>query len=191
MRATDDRYRGEKARFELAMRMIELEARTGTIRFWTGLNDDRIRKLYSSYFKHRNAAVKRRRGRSPTQIGPLVCTPARALESGVLANLLLSNGLLSDERPPGPELKHNIDLGHRFCECFETYRLLIPEASLSLEWSWNLLLSIRRGDELGIVRCEHCTIYHVVDLLALPRPPCPGCLLAGQGPVARAAKRLC
>ena len=80
MRATDNRYRGEKIRFELAMRMIQHEARTGTIRYFTSLSDDRIRKLYTSYFKFNDAArVKRRRGTSPTQIAPLVQTPERAL----------------------------------------------------------------------------------------------------------------
>ena len=46
MRLTDDRYSGEKSQFELALRMIRHEARTGTIRACTGLSDDRIRKLY-------------------------------------------------------------------------------------------------------------------------------------------------
>ena len=48
MRATDDRYRGEQAKFDLAMRMIRHEARTGTIRYLTGLNDDRSRKRDTS-----------------------------------------------------------------------------------------------------------------------------------------------
>jgi hypothetical protein len=177
MRATDDRYRGEKARFELAMRMIGHEARTGTIRYWTGLNDDRIRKLYTTYFKFGDAPVRRRRGRSPTRVGPLVRTPLRALESGVFANLLLANGLFSVEQPPGPVLKGNVDLGHRFCECYETYDVLVPRGALSLEWGWNLLISIRRGDELGITRCQTCSICYVFDLLSLPRSACPACLL--------------
>jgi hypothetical protein len=177
MRATDDRYRAERARFELAMRMIGHEARTGTIRYWTGLNDDRIRKLYTTYFKFSEAPVRRRRGRSPTRIAPLVRTPVRALESGVFANLLLANGLLSVEHPPGPALKGNIELGDRFCECFETYDVLVPRRALSFEWGWNLLLSIRRGDELGIARCQACSICYVFDLLSLPRSACPACLL--------------
>jgi hypothetical protein len=181
MRVTDDRYRGEKGKFDLAMRMIEHEARTGTIRYWTGLSDDRIRKLYTTYFKFgAGTKVRRRRGRSPTQIAPLVRTPIRALESGVFANLLLANGLLSLERPPGPRLDGNIDLGHRFCECFETYRLLVPRAILSFEWGWNLLTSIRRGDELGIARCQHCSVGYVFDLLALPRAGCPACVMLSQ-----------
>src|SRR6185436_7242980 len=102
MRATDDRYRREQARFNLAMRLIEHEARTGTIRY-----------LYTTYFKYDAKPVRRRRGRSPTRVGPLVRTPQRALESGVFANLLLANGLFCIEQPPGPSLKANVDLGHR------------------------------------------------------------------------------
>jgi hypothetical protein len=180
MRATDDRYRGEQAKFNLAMRMIRHEARTGTIRYFTGLNDDRIRKLYTTYFKHSEVPVRRQRGRSPTRIGPLVRTPQRALESGVFANVLLSNGLLSVEEPPGPPLKNNIDLGHRLCECFETFDELVPRSSLSFEWGWNLLISMRRGDELGIAHCEACSICYVFDLLSLPRSACPACLLFEQ-----------
>jgi hypothetical protein len=177
MRATDDRYRGEQARFELAIRMIGLEARTGTIRFFTGLNDDRIRKLYATYFKFSDAPVRRQRGRSPTRVSPLVRTPQRALESGVFANLLLANGLFSLESPPGPALKLNVDLGHRLCECFETFALLVPRASLSFEWAFNLLASMRRGDELGIAHCEACSICYVFDMLSLPQAACPACLL--------------
>jgi len=180
MRATDDRYRAEQAKFDLAMRMIKHEARTGTIRFWTGINDDRIRKLYSTYFKYGDAPVKRRRGRSPTRIGPLVRTPTRALESGLFANLLLANGLFSIDSPPGPTLKGNIDFGHRFCECFETYDVLVPGGMLSFEWGWNLLTSIRRGEELGIPGCETCSICFVFDLLSLPRSACPACRLLEQ-----------
>lgn len=176
MRATDDRYRGEQARFELAMRMIGHEARTGTIRFWTGLSDDRIRKLYASYFKYEERPVRRRRGRSPTQIAPLVRTPSRALESGVFANLLIANRLLAVAEGPPPSLERNVLLGHRFCECFETYRRVVPRPTLSFEWGWNLLLSIRRGEELGIARCASCKVCYIVDLLALPRNACPTCV---------------
>jgi len=176
MRATDNRYRGERARFELALRMIRHEARTGTIRYCTGLSDDRIRKLYTSYFKYDDgAAVKRRRGKSPTQIGPLVRTPARALESGAFVSALLANGLLSFDDPPGPALRGNVDLGHRFCQCFETHELIVPDATLSFEWGWNLLISLRRGDELSLARCESCSTSYVYDRLALPRSRCPAC----------------
>jgi hypothetical protein len=177
MRATDDRYRGEQAKFDLAMRMIRHEARTGTIRYLTGLNDDRIRKLYTSYFKYGEEPVRRQRGRSPTRIAPLVRTPQRALESGVFVNLLFANDVLSPERPPGPPLKGNVDLGQRFCDCFEAFDYLAPRSSLSFEWCWNLLVSMRRGDELGITCCDACSTCYVFDVLSLPRSACPACLL--------------
>jgi hypothetical protein len=180
MRATDDRYRGEKAKFDLAMRMIEYEARTGTIRYFTDLNDDRIRKLYTTYFKHPGVPVRRQRGRSPTRIGPLVRTPQRALESGVFVHLLLTFGLLSVEQPPGPPLKSNIDLGHRFCDCFAMFDSFVPRSALTFEWSWNLLVSIRRGDELGMAYCDACSVCYVYDILAMPRAACPACLLFEQ-----------
>lgn len=177
MRATDDRYRGEQGRFDLAMRMIRHEARTGTIRYWTGLSDDRIRKLYTSYFKYGDGKIRRRRGKSPTQIAPLVEPPLRALESGVLTNLLAVNGLYALNDDATPRLRNNINLGHRFCECYEMYRALIVAPSLSFEWSWNLLVSIRRGEEIGIRRCEVCRMCYVYDLLARPCANCPICTL--------------
>jgi hypothetical protein len=81
------------------------------------------------------------------------------------------------EQPPGPPLKNNVDLGHRFCECFEAFELVVPRSSLTFEWCWNLLVSMRRGDELGIARCDACSIYYVFDVLSLPRSACPVCLL--------------
>ena len=61
MRITDDRYTRDRQRFDLALRMIHHEARTCTIRTWTGLTDDRIRKLYRSYVADHSPAIKRHR----------------------------------------------------------------------------------------------------------------------------------
>ncbi len=176
MRTTDDRYRGERARFELAMRMIRHEARTGTIRHLTGLSDDRIRKLYTSYFKYNaDAPIKRRRGKTPTQITPLIRTPARTLESGVFVNLMLANGLISVEALPGPSLRGNIELGNCFCQCYETHLRIVPKPTLTFEWAWNLMRTVRCGDEIGIGRCDRCATTYLYDQLLLPRSACPAC----------------
>jgi hypothetical protein len=45
MRISDDRYSRDRLRLDLALRFIHHEARTHTIRAWTGLTDDRIRKV--------------------------------------------------------------------------------------------------------------------------------------------------
>ncbi|HVW70982.1 MAG TPA: hypothetical protein VHB68_18515 [Steroidobacteraceae bacterium] len=44
MRISEDRYSRERLSMQLALRFLEQEARTQTIRYWTGLSDDRIRK---------------------------------------------------------------------------------------------------------------------------------------------------
>ena len=93
MRATDNRYAGERDRFDLAMRMIEHEARTGTIRLCTGFTEDRIRKIYTSYFPGREA-VRRRRGKSPSQIAPFVSSARRQGEASLLASLFVQTGVV-------------------------------------------------------------------------------------------------
>ncbi|HMB72264.1 MAG TPA: hypothetical protein VKQ06_01745 [Gammaproteobacteria bacterium] len=177
MRLTDDRYRNERGRFELAMRMILHEARTNTISFWTGLSDDRIRKVYDTYFRSPANAVRRRRGKSPTQIAPLIESPQRTLESGVLVYLLHRGGLFCSDGARQPPLRHNIELGQRFCDCYEAYRCVVPDPTLSFEWGWNLLMNIRSGDELGLRHCADCDTFHLTDLLAVPRSACPVCAL--------------
>jgi len=177
MRVTDDRYRNERSRFELAMRMIAHEARTNTISYWTGLSDDRIRKVYDTYFRSPAGAVRRRRGKSPSQIAPLIESPQRALESGVLAHLMLHGGLFCTAGARQPVLRHNIELGQCFCDCYEAYRCVVPEPSLSFEWVWNLLMNIRSGEELGLRHCTQCGTVHLTDLLAVPGSACPVCTL--------------
>ena len=123
MRLTDDRYANERSQFELALRMIRHEARTHTIKGCTGLSDDRIRKLYATYFRDTgnrkvkrrrginaagttiiltthyleeagNGKVKRRRGKSPQQIGPFVKPPRNQLEATTLIALFCASLLL-------------------------------------------------------------------------------------------------
>ena len=48
MRISDDRYSRERLSLDLALRFLRHEARTQTIRTWTGLTDARIRKSFST-----------------------------------------------------------------------------------------------------------------------------------------------
>ena len=70
MRISDDRYSRDRLRFDLALRFMRHEARTHTIRKWTGLTDDRIRKLYRSYLVHLPSQVARHRGNPRRQQPP-------------------------------------------------------------------------------------------------------------------------
>lgn len=179
MKLTDDRYAGERRQFELALRMIGHEARTRTIRECTGLSDDRIRKLYSTYFRNAGrSGIKRRRGKSPRQVQHYVRNPANQLQATTLVALYCAGLLLRIDdddtvhcRWPRPD----VDFGHRLCRAYETYLVLHEDAQLSFEWAWNLLHCIAWNDELYLAVCDHCNARYVQDAYALDDRTCPAC----------------
>src|SRR5262245_61166652 len=99
MRISDDRYSRDRLRLDLALRFMRHEARTHTIRKWTGLSDDRIRKLYREYLERSRSQVSRHRGKSPGQANYFTRTPRVQQESAVLASLYCMLGAL----PPATE----------------------------------------------------------------------------------------
>lgn len=179
MRLTDDRYAGERRQFELALRMIGHEARTRTIRECTGLSDDRIRKLYSTYFRNAGrSGIKRRRGKSPRQVQHYVRNPANQLQATTLVALYCAGLLLRIDdddtvhcRWPRPD----VDFGHRLCRAYETYLVLHEDPQLSFEWAWNLLNCIAWNDELYLAVCDQCNARYVQDAYALDDRTCPAC----------------
>lgn len=179
MRLTDDRYAGERSQFELALRMIGHEARTSTIRDCTGLSDDRIRKLYARYFKHRGqAGIRRRRGKSPRQVTRFVKNPQHQLQATTLVALFCAGGLLrmdEDNKVHSRWPRPNVEFGHRVCRAFENYLLLHEQPLLSFEWAWNLLKSIAWNDELYLAVCRGCRGRYVQDAYALDLKTCPAC----------------
>ncbi|MBT8103849.1 MAG: flagellar transcriptional regulator FlhC [Gammaproteobacteria bacterium] len=181
MRLTDDRYSGERSQFELALRMIRHEARTRTIRECTGLSDDRIRKLYATYFRNSGSStVKRRRGKSPRQVTRYVKNPENQLQATTLVALFRTGMLIRiDDKGrvhacwPRPD----VEFGHRLCRAYETYLLLHENATLSFEWAWNLLQCISCNDELYLAQCRGCEARYVQDAYALDHRICPACSL--------------
>jgi hypothetical protein len=179
MKLTDNRYASERGQFELAIRMIHHEARTRTIKDCTGLSDDRIRKLYATYFRDAgNDSVRRRRGKSPQQIGPFVKHPLNQLEATTLIALFCASLLLridTANRVHACWPRPDVEYGHRVCRAFETYLLLHSHPKLSFEWAWSLLQSISKNDELLLARCSDCRTSYVQDAYAVNRKTCPSC----------------
>lgn len=182
MKLTDDRYACEKRQFELALRMIRHEARTGTIRDCTGLSDDRIRKLYSTYFRGTGSAkVKRRRGKSPRQISLFVKHPVNQLQATTLVSLYCASLLLRvdlDDKVHSCWPRPDVEYGHRVCRAFETYLLLHTDHKLNFEWAWNLLQNVTHNDELYLAKCAACRTRYVQDAYALDPRTCPSCEIA-------------
>jgi hypothetical protein len=184
MRLTDDRYASERRQFELALRMIGHEARTRTIRDCTGLSDDRIRKLYATYFRSPDVSgVRRRRGKSPRQITRFVKNPAYQLQATTLVMLYLVGLLLRIDEHDNVQScwpRPDVEFGHRVCRAYENYRLLHADALLSFEWAWNLLQSISWNDELYLAVCRSCRSRYVQDAYALDLETCPACEIEAE-----------
>jgi len=177
--------------------MIHHEARTRTIKDCTGLSDDRIRKIYTTYFRDTgNDKVKRRRGKSPQQVGPFVKHPLNRLEATTLISLFCASLLLRIDAAnrihacwPRPDVEY----GHRVCRAFETYLLLHPRPKLNFEWAWSLLQNISKNDELFLATCAGCRTRYVQDTYALDHKICPGCEISGsreRRPVTAASSKI-
>lgn len=184
MRVSDDRYTRDRERFDLALRLIRHEARTYTIRQWTGLSDDRIRKLYRSYVLSEDAAgVLRHRGKSPRQTAYFFRNPEINFQASQLASVFVLSGLLRAGalRIESRYRVGSIDSGALFCKAYEAYAELHAPVVISFEHAWFLLLALARGDELGIARCNACGGVHLRDLLARRRTACVNCDAPGLG----------
>jgi len=188
MRVTDDRYNRDRLRLELALRLIGHEARTHTIRLWTGFSDDRIRKLFRAYIRP-SAGVRRRRGKSPQQAAFFLRGGAGAEDAQALAAMLLLFGVVSTPtaggaqdpggavgtRGPGASQRPSLVRGRLLCEAFETYRRVVPQPSIDFEHAIYLADALQRGDELRLRWCTDCDAVGVTERAMLRPTSCRGC----------------
>jgi Flagellar transcriptional activator (FlhC) len=178
MRVSDDRYTRDRQRLDLALRLIRHEARTFTIRQWTGLSDDRIRKLYRSYVMDLDARrVCRHRGKSPRQAAFFFRNAELNFQSTQLASLYVIYGLLCGTAG-GLEPQYRVgslESGALLCQTYEAYLELHSPASISFEHAWLLLLALARRDEVTIARCGVCGGVRLRDLLAKHKIACANC----------------
>ncbi len=180
MRIHDDRYTHERLRFHVALRFIRLEARTRTIRQWTGLSDDRIRKLHRSYLAHSGSAVPRHRGKSPRRISAFLRSARLRQESSLLASLCRLLGAVAATPAPirGPSLQQ----AQLLCDAYEMYRSLLITPALGFEHAVFLLEALSEQAELTCAPCPDCHALMVMDRWGLHAPRCAPCaaLAAGQ-----------
>lgn len=178
MRVSDDRYTRDRQRLDLALRLIRHEARTFTIRQWTGLSDDRIRKLYRSYvLDHDARTVSRHRGKSPRQAAYFFRNAELSFQSAQLASLYVVYGLLcgTHSRLESRYRVGSLESGTLLCQAYEAYIALHAPAVISFEHAWFLLLALARRDEVGISRCSVCSGVRLRDLLAKRKVACGTC----------------
>ena len=179
MRISDDRYTRDRQNMEIAVRLIGHEARTLTIREWTGLSDDRIRKLYRTYVAGQGTRkVLRHRGKSPRQAAYFFRNAERHFQAAQLASLFVMLGLL---RGSALGVESRAELGSLascllLCQAYETYiELHAPAERLSFEHAWFLLLALARRREIGLSSCQRCGGVRLRDLLSRRGAVCSHC----------------
>jgi hypothetical protein len=176
MRISDHRYSRDRFRLDLALRFIRHEARTQTIRAWTGLSDDRIRKLYRGYLNEPGFAVSRPRGKSPQQSAFFTRSPRLQEESSFLASVCSLLGVLPQA---GTQFNQralaNLARGELLCQAFEFYQQLLPAHGISFEHAVFLVTALSRGDELALSNCGGCGALIVSDRFSFSAPSCLHC----------------
>ncbi len=195
MRISDDRYSRERARMELALRFLHHEARTQTIRVWTGLSDDRIRKLYRSYMSQARRQLPRHRGKSPHQVAYFTRSLRLQEETALLASMLSLLGVVpvvspAASAPGGCATARSgaegsaagaamslpgVTRGELLCQAFEAFRLLLPAAQISFEHAVFLATALARGDQLRLGDCSDCGSLMVTERFLLRGARCTHC----------------
>ena len=176
MRVSDDRYTRDRERLDLALRLIRHEARTFTIRQWTGLSDDRIRKLYRSYLDDARGELPRHRGKSPHQVGYFTRSVRLQEETLALATSLWLLGVLGKANTAeAPGSLAALARGAMLCEAFDSYRLARPAAQISFEHAVFLVNALCSGEQLRIGWCSGCGGLMLIEPFSLRVSRCHHC----------------
>lgn len=182
MRISDDRYNRERMSLDLALRFLHLEARTQTIRTWTGLTDDRIRNLYRSYMARGPRFVPRHRGKSPHQIAFFTRSARIQWETAQLASLLSLMNVIPVHSGSDTALSlPGVARGERLCYAYEMYQMTIPGAQISFEHAVFLTIALARGDQLRLGECAECGGMLVIERFPLRERRCVQCSPAPGG----------
>ena len=184
MRITDDRYTRDRLRLDLALRLIRHEARTRTIRSWTGLTDDRIRKLYRSYVADAGRReVRRHRGKSPRQSAYFMRNAGIRREAAGLATLLCVLGLLKRDAAAAPGAMEQLHFGETSARPTRPSSASSQRPQISFEHACHLLRSLEKQNEICLDDCEGCGSLLVVMRYAERPKVCEFC--AASRPPAR------
>lgn len=175
MRISDERYRRDLRRLQLAWRMVQLGARTPTIERWAALSKYQIRRLRKDYAGDaaRKAALK---GITPFRVEFFSKSATLRCEAPMLAGFLRHFDVLPPEGEVRVEDLPNLSRGERFCTACEQFRLSRPDSEISFEHAVMLLAELVRGAEIRLANCSGCGELVVHDCLSTRWPSCAYCL---------------
>lgn len=169
------RYAQNRRKLDVAARLIDFEARTGTIRELTGLSDSRIRWLSRDCGTDgRRCGRTRHRGASPHSVITLLGKSRARNEAATLVGLCHLMGLLpaQSDHGHGPQ---GLLRAEKLCDAYWTFRYLLPRATISFEHMMLLLTEAVKAEEMAVTCCSSCKALLVSDALALNSKFCAHC----------------
>ncbi len=176
MRVSNDRYSRDLRSIDLARRMLDHEARTQTIRAWTGLTGERVRNLSRSHGSRASPVARRLRGPSPSCLPALLATARARQEAAAAAGLCRVLQVFPEKTDPNPRIAlPGLVRGERLLAAFEIFREAIPQARLTLEQLVFLVLVLAEGKSCRIDHCTRCHATILIDRLGAPRVLCGFC----------------
>ncbi|MGH8254607.1 MAG: hypothetical protein ACRET0_00125 [Steroidobacteraceae bacterium] len=177
MRAIKRRYEKEIQCLSLAARMVAHEARTQTIRRWSGVSEARVRELYRAYARERgDRYAVRHRGPAPRQPAYFLRTAHIRGDAGALAALCSLLEVIPPQPMPNARRElPNLPRGELLCRAYEMFTEMVGESDLTLEHAALLVTAIAQGTQLRIGHCVHCGGAIVFDPGELGRRACRHC----------------
>ncbi|SRR5579883_176629 len=169
-----DGARRDSRRYQLALRLMTHQARTGTIFAMTSLSRHQQEALRQRWGVAENT---RRRGPSPTSLGRFTHSPRARSEGAVLAVFCRIYGLLRLGTPAGVSRRKllTLEFGERLCDTYEAYRGCFPWSKFEIEELLSFAIEIAKNEVIGLGRCESCSGTVIMDRLAPHRPACAHC----------------
>jgi hypothetical protein len=174
---TENRYSRQLRRYAFALRLIRHNARTQTIRAWSGLSTYRIRSLYRANAPDQSDPGRRRlRGRAPHQLQFFWRYPRRAIEAATLGGIArLLNLIPAQPIQNGPVSAGTLQEGEGVCRAYEVWHAYVPDSDISIDHAFLLMTALGRGEEIRLGHCAGCNGLILIDCLKADIQRCEFC----------------
>lgn len=174
MRISDERYRRDLRRLQVAWQMILLGARTPTIMRWTRLSKYNVRKLRNEYG---GDAVPRERlrGKAPFRVEFFGKSATLRAETPALVGLLRHFRALPTRGEVTVEELPELTRAERLCIALEEFRAICPTSEIDFERVVILMKEIIRGELIRVTTCSMHRELVVHDCLIAREPMCAHC----------------
>jgi hypothetical protein len=174
VRMTEARYARDRARHDLAYKLLALGARNHTVIQWTGLTEYQVRALGNTY----TPPATRLRGPAPSHIEWFWQGPHRRQQAAVLAAICYRSQFIHQQQSKHRRDFANLERGASLCRVYRFYVSIFSKPELPLEYALMLLWELNRRELIRLGRCSRCPSLVLVDRLSKGASDC--CYCSGQ-----------